>query len=221
MIKGNKIARGQKKGFRHSEETKRQISLSSKGKNNWSKDRKLTEEHKKKISSSLKGIIFSEERKKNISDALAGKHLSEETKEKLRMINLGRKVSEDTIIKMRDSMKKANKEGRLRTLFRRGMIPWSYIDGRSKTRRPNRYNDDWEKIRVLVWRRDNYECQHCGINMSECYQKFKCALHTHHIIPFLTSFDNSLNNLIALCPSCHRKEEVKITKELKLQMVEA
>lgn len=56
-------------------------------------------------------------------------------------------------------------------------------------------------------KRDKFTCQYCGIN--------KHTLHIHHKIPFLTSFDNSLNNLITLYPSCHRREDAKIIRELK------
>ena len=88
--------------------------------------------------------------------------------------------------------------------YRKGKIPWNYIDGRSKTLGPARYGDDWDAIRRLILNRDNYTCQKCGIS--------KKVLDIHHIIPFLETFDNSLNNLITLCRSCHMKEERLITK---------
>ena len=44
----------------------------------------------------------------------------------------------------------------------------------------------------------------------------KKAHHIHHIILFVESKDNSFNNLITLCPSCHRKIEAKLMKERKL-----
>ena len=43
------------KGFKHTEETKKKISLAHKGKSNWHKGRTLTEEHKRKIGESNKG----------------------------------------------------------------------------------------------------------------------------------------------------------------------
>ncbi len=95
---------------------------------------------------------------------------------------------------------------------RLGFIPWSYIDGRSRTKGPDRYGDDWDKIRYLVYCRDRFTCQHCWSKMNK-----NNILHVHHKIPFLISFDNSLTNLITLCASCHRREDAKIIKELKLQ----
>ncbi len=95
--------------------------------------------------------------------------------------------------------------------FKKGNKPWNYLDGRSKTASPARYGDDWEAIRYLVYLRDKFTCQHCGIK--------GIGLHIHHKIPFLQTFDNSLKNLITLCPSCHRKEDARIIKEIKLKEV--
>jgi hypothetical protein len=60
----------------HSEESKKKISITHKGK-------KLSEEHKKKIGTGNKGKIVSEETKKKMSELHKGKKHTEETKEKL------------------------------------------------------------------------------------------------------------------------------------------
>lgn len=57
----------------------------------------------------------------------------------------------------------------------------------------------WIRIRKLIYARDNFECQLCG--------KHGGKLQCHHIIPFRISQDNSPENLITLCPSCHMKVE--------------
>src|SRR3990167_10752125 len=85
-----------------------------------------------------------------------------------------------------------------KTAFKKGQKPRNYIDGRSKSKCPDRYGDDWDKIRLIVYKRDNYTCQECYSTMNEK----KIAFHVHHKIPFLISFDNSMSNLITLCPSC-------------------
>jgi len=95
--------------------------------------------------------------------------------------------------------------------FKKGQRPWNYVDGRSKIRSPDRYGDDWSNIRLLIYSRDNYTCQHCKRLM----RNSKEAFHVHHKVPFLFSFDNSLNNLITLCKSCHSKEEMKLRKNHK------
>ena len=100
--------------------------------------------------------------------------------------------------------------------FKKGQKSWNYVDGRSKILGSERYGDDWFKIRMLIYARDKFTCQDCGITMNETRR----AHHIHHKIPFLISFDNSMKNLITLCPPCHRRIEAIIMKELKIQKVE-
>jgi len=69
----------------------------------------------------------------------------------------------------------------------------------------NDYGPDWKRIAQEVHKRDENECQHCG-----AIEQDK-AFDVHHKIPFkqFSSPDqaNKLDNLITLCPSCHRKAE--------------
>ena len=64
-----------------------------------------------------------------------------------------------------------------------------------------RYVDanEFREIRKIVLKRDKNICQLCGNN--------KKTLQVHHLIPYRISEDNSLENLISLCPSCHGKVE--------------
>ena len=55
------------------------------------------------------------------------------------------------------------------------------------------YGLGWKEQRLLVLERDHV-CQKCGVSKK---------LDVHHIIPFKVSEDNSLDNLITLCKSCH------------------
>ncbi len=72
----------------------------------------------------------------------------------------------------------------------------------------NAYGPDWENIRQQVLNRDGHQCQVCGASGN------KQPLHVHHIQPFKTftnlSAANRLQNLISLCPSCHRQAEVRV-----------
>jgi 5-methylcytosine-specific restriction endonuclease McrA len=65
----------------------------------------------------------------------------------------------------------------------------------------------WVKLRHTVYRRDKYTCQICN--------KTKCMVYAHHIVPYRASKDNSLSNLITLCPQCHSKEEIKYYRHLR------
>ena len=74
------------KGMHHSDETRKKISESQKGK----KRTPLSEEHRKKISESMKGRILSEETRIKLSEAHKGKttwnkckHLSDDTRRKI------------------------------------------------------------------------------------------------------------------------------------------
>jgi len=72
----------------------------------------------------------------------------------------------------------------------------------------NYYGPQWSAIRQLVRERDQFTCQMCGA------LEVDRAHHVHHKIPLrsFTSLElaNSLDNLITLCPNCHRKAELVV-----------
>jgi hypothetical protein len=73
------------------------------------------------------------------------------------------------------------------------------------------YGDNWEKVRENAIRRDNSECQSCGVSRTEHKREWGEDLHVHHKTP-LREFKspdkaNKLSNLKTLCKSCHREEE--------------
>jgi DEAD/DEAH box helicase domain-containing protein len=72
----------------------------------------------------------------------------------------------------------------------------------------NDYGPGWNTLREKVIRRDGNRCQVCG--SGGAIQ----PLHVHHIQPF-RSFTNReaanlLQNLITLCPTCHRQAEIRV-----------
>jgi len=102
-------------GFQHSSEFKAAASERNKG-NKYNLGRKLTEEHKLKISLSsrqiseetksaislkLKSVAKSEETKARMSAAQKGRIVSAETRAKMRAAKLGRKLSLDAVAKLR------------------------------------------------------------------------------------------------------------------------
>lgn len=78
--------------------------------------------------------------------------------------------------------------------------------------RPNDYGPNWNAQRKLALERDGRRCRTCGASGEES------LLHIHHIRPFREygyapgenenyKIANQLENLVTLCPSCHRRAE--------------
>jgi hypothetical protein len=77
-------------------------------------------------------------------------------------------------------------------------------------RNPNSISQGTGNYRYRCWREGvlnkcKYKCLHCGVNDN---------LHCHHIKPWKTHIELrfDVDNGIALCSSCHGKEEVKFRK---------
>ena len=179
------------KGTKCSEETLRKMSEAHKGK-------KLSEETKQKISEILKGHIpwnkgkpCSEERKKKLSETKK-KQYRESTKNPM----LGKHHSQKTKEKMSET-----RRGRYR-----GEKHSQWKGGVSEAYLLNFTSREWSEKRKQCYKRDSYTCQICG--------KTKIVVHAHHIVPWRISKDDSLENLITLCNSCHRKEEHKYYNSL-------
>jgi len=71
------------------------------------------------------------------------------------------------------------------------------------------YGDGWnESKRKSIRRRDNHQCQKCGLSQTKHMKKYDQLLHVHHIEPARTIENdtdrNSPSNLTTLCISCHR-----------------
>lgn len=81
--------------------------------------------------------------------------------------------------------------------------------------RANNYNNtDWRKLRKIVLKRDNYQCQQCGANAEES----GFPLEIHHIIPPKGNkelfFD--MNNCVTLCKRCHARITQQEVMESKM-----
>jgi DEAD/DEAH box helicase domain-containing protein len=88
--------------------------------------------------------------------------------------------------------------------------------------RPNDYGPNWQTQRLRALDRDNHQCRMCGASGQDPSgfenPQGSISLHVHHIRPF-REFNyipgqndnyrqaNELDNLITLCPSCHRQAE--------------
>lgn len=83
------------------------------------------------------------------------------------------------------------------------------------TNDPNDYGPGWSRIRERVRARDGYKCQVCGVEESIRQHD------VHHKVPFRSfvrvspieqarEAANRLENLVTLCPSCHKKAEENV-----------
>ncbi len=76
------------------------------------------------------------------------------------------------------------------------------------TNDPNDYGPEWPVLRERVRARDHYRCQGCGA------AEGRLAHHVHHRIPFRSFASreqaNQMENLVTLCPNCHRRAELAI-----------
>lgn len=71
------------------------------------------------------------------------------------------------------------------------------------------YGVEWLEVKPVILKRDNRTCQICGKRKQ---------LHVHHIIPFVESHDNGLDNLVTVCQRCHynnRLHQKDVYKKLK------
>jgi len=81
------------------------------------------------------------------------------------------------------------------------------------------YGKGWNRVRRQALERDNHECVVCGTTSEELGRNPD----VHHIVPVrLFEADgnrekaeaHALDNVVSLCPACHRKAEFgKITKQ--------
>ena len=152
---------------------------------------KLTEDHKKKISLSMKGG--------NSTSFKKGSQIGKKTQFKKGHISLLKGKSVPNEVRKKISI---SKKGKL--MGKDNPRYTGFIHRKYKIKAL-----EWLAIRNLILERDLFKCQDCGKNHHEN------ILDVHHKIPFRISQDNSLNNLITLCRSCHMKEEFLINKQLR------
>lgn len=183
----------------HTEETKLKLKTAHTGK-------KLSKEHIKKISDSLKG-------KTGINSRNYGNKHTEETKRKM-SIKLKGRISPMKGISMSISIKKKISESL------KGRISWN--KGIKCYQIRGSKNGNWQggksfepyglefnaELRELIRERDNYCCRLCGI------KQVNKKLDVHHID--YNKQNNDPINLITLCRNCHSKTNSNRNKYTKV-----
>jgi len=87
------------------EEHKKKISFALKGKNTWSKGRKLSDETRKKIGLGGIGRTYSDERNKKVAIANLGKKATEEARRNMSLAHIGKKATDEQKRKISQSLK--------------------------------------------------------------------------------------------------------------------
>jgi DEAD/DEAH box helicase domain-containing protein len=76
------------------------------------------------------------------------------------------------------------------------------------TNDPNDYGPDWPRLRLAVRTRDGFRCRVCGAPENGREHD------VHHKVPFRTFTSlaeaNRMDNLVTLCPTCHRSAEQNV-----------
>jgi len=209
FAKGNTIWLGKK----HTEETKKKISLANIGKHQY----KHTEETKRKLSNSHKGQIpwnkgikrgpNPEQSKRMMGNTWnKGKTISEEVKSKIRETLKGRRISKETRQKNSVAQKRRVAEGR-HNLWKGGITPANLIIRQSL---------EYKLWRESVFQRDNWTCIWCG---SKSVKEKRVILHADHIKPFCDypELRFAIDNGRTLCVDCHKKTDTfaqKINKTI-------
>jgi len=183
-----------------------------------------------KIKLALMGHLVSEKTRKKQRMAKLGKHLSDDHKRKIGDASRGHIVSEKVRREIGDvhrgmihskksrkmmsiTHKKMYALGINRPPPRKGIRTSTTMSQKEYERRVMYSSIEWQTIRKQVYKRDRYTCQICGIRFRDHKGN---GMNAHHIIPYRINKDNSLENLITLCNSCHRKEEVKYYNSIKV-----
>jgi hypothetical protein len=187
------VSTGRPKGMAHTEETKKKISVSRKGKPAWNRGIPMTEKQQKILIACSKGR----------PPWNKGKQMSDEYRKKVEDSrsmfqkghtpwNKGGHHSIETIIKVSESKLKSEKTSR-------GENHPFYIDGKGRERGRERHTRKFMVWRDSVYERDGYTCKTCGDKGT--------GLHAHHIKSFAhyPELRFNINNGLTLCEECHMK----------------
>ena len=172
--------------------------------------RKLSEEHKRKISEAHKGIKFSEKRRNSLKVPHKGSGVYERTeanKIALSLAKLGQKypnrkspppMKEETRIKI-GLKHKGNKYALGKNV---GNKHHNWKGGVTPINKMIRSSPEYKLWRMAVFARDNYTCVWGG-------KEHGNKLHADHIKPFslFPELRFAIDNGRTLCKECHRKTD--------------
>ena len=172
----------------HSDEHKKALSKKFKGRVSPMKGRKHTPETKKKMSLTRKGRKWTKESKDKWSEKCKGKGN-----------NFYGKTHSD---EYKERLKK-ELTGENNVNWKGGITPESKLR-LSKA--------EWKKIRLEVYKRDNYKCRDCGVKCTNSKKQTWKTIQCHHLISWREIEKEDIDNLITLCCRCHGKRHGRSKK---------
>lgn len=145
----------------------------------------------------LKRISETTKARLSVSHPMKGKHHSKESIEKIREAR-ARQINKPSNKgkPWSDARRKAQELVKRSPNKKRIIIPKKVI------RNGREYHPAWNEIRKVIYKRDRWLCQCCGVH---CRNKIRISC--HHIDYDIAN--NDPNNLITLCISCHAKTNFK------------
>lgn len=171
------------KGYKHSEEECRKRSERQMGEKNHFHGKTHSKESKDKMSEYQSNKVLSEETKKKISESMMGEknHFYGKT----HTDESRRKISENHVSAKGELNPNYGNGDKIR-----GDKNPAWKGGGSFGEYGEEFN---EELKTSVRKRDSFVCQVCGVN----------GFVVHHID--YDKKNNSMGNLVTLCPSCHGK----------------
>jgi hypothetical protein len=203
-VEAIRIAKGLWSADRY-EQYRKAVSASAKGRSAWNKGISLSDETKRKLSESHKGIQSGEKH------PMFGKHHTDDSKLKISLAHRGRKQTEEVIKKRVEAMSwyrhteetkakiGAANAGENNAMFGKyGELNPTWRGGLSFEPYPNTWTF---ALREMIRNRDGRKCCICGIGET-------VKRHDVHHIDYDKKNTNP-HNLITLCVPCHRKTNYK------------
>lgn len=194
-------------GIKHTDEVKKRISETLKGRKPWNTGQSPSEETRRKISLALKGRVFSEETRRKLSEAAKKWKrpvFSKEWIDNLKKARAKRVYTNEMRKKMSDAQKRVVAEGRCH-LWRGGV---------SEENRRIRDSLEYKLWRESVFKRDCHKCVLCGKGNKDGE---RTPLQADHIKPFCDypELRLDINNGRTLCIPCHKKTDTYCRKSKK------
>jgi len=118
---------------------------------------------------------------------------------------IGRKLSKENIKNISRALKEKCRKGyKPKNLFKKGKEHPYWIEDRSRVHITE--TPEYSELRIKIFKRDNYTCQHCKERGRSGY---RILLELHHIKERKNHPELALDdkNCITLCRECHKKTD--------------